>query len=201
MLILKKIAVTGGIASGKTSVCQFFRDLGAFIVNADAIAHKLLESDSHLQRQIVREFGAEILKNGKIDRKILANKVFRDPRSLQKLEALMHPLIFSKVKKLYHQAKKARTYTSFVVEMPLLFETRAEKFYDITLTITANESLAKERFTMQGFPETEYPLRMQRHLSVQEKQQKSDYTIENNGSLEDLQKKIIFFNQTIQQRV
>lgn len=126
MLKLKKIAITGGVASGKTSVCRFFEELGAYVVNADGIVHELLKPNTDLGQQIIRQFGPEIIKNGQISRKTIAEKAFKDPKQLRKLEELLHPAVLRKIEELYTAACSGGSYSSFVVEIPLLFEIGAE---------------------------------------------------------------------------
>ena len=198
MLKLLKIAITGGVASGKTSVCQFFKELGAYVVNADTISHELLEPNTDLGQQIIRQFGLNILVNGKISRRILAEKVFEDPKLLQKLEELLHPAVLRKIEQLYAEAASENRYSSFVVEVPLLYEIKAEKFYDVVIVVLADESLAKKRFEQAGFHELDYNRRMNRQLSLSQKATRANYIIYNNGSLEDLRKEVLKVNQIIQ---
>jgi dephospho-CoA kinase len=198
MLKLIKIAVTGGVASGKSSVCRFFENLGAYVVIADAIVHELLKSDTNLSQQIVRQFGHEVIQNGQISRKILADKAFQDPIQLKKLEELIHPAVLKEIERLYTVACNLGKFTSFVVEIPLLFEIGVASFFDVTVTVLADESEAKERFHRAGFQKTEYDLRMKRHLSPEQKASKSHFTLQNKGSLESLQEEVIKLNRRIQ---
>lgn len=197
MLKLKKIAITGGVASGKSTVCQFFKELGAYVVNADAIGHELLNPDTNLGQQIIRLLGPEILKSGQISRSLIAEKAFKDEELLKKLEAILHPPIVQRIEELYHQAQKEEKYTSFVVEIPLVFEIGIESFYDITITVLASEREAKKRFVKSGFLESQYENRMNRHLKPEQKASKSNYIIQNNGSIEDLKNQVIQLNRTI----
>ncbi len=192
MLKLKKIAITGGVASGKTSVCQFFEELGAYVVDADAIAHELLTPNTDLGQQLIQQFGPEILKNGQISRTKMAEKAFKNPKQLQKLEQLLHPAILHRIEELYERACRAERYSSFVVEMPLLFEIGADPFYDVTIAVLSDEAAAKKRFK-----KTDYDLRMQRQLTPEEKAAKAHYTIHNTGSLEDLRREVIKLNHII----
>lgn len=199
MLKLTKIAITGGVASGKTSVCQFFRDLGAFVVDADTLVHELLLPDTDLGQKIIQLLGSKVLRNGEFERKIIAEKVFKDPNLLRGLEKLIHPAVLCKIENLYTEACKRGQYTSFVVEIPLLFEIQGESFYDYIVTVIADEAIARKRFQEKGFQNTEYDQRMQRQLSPNQKQSKSHYTLQNNGSLADLQKQVARLNQILQQ--
>ncbi len=195
MLKLKKIAITGGVASGKTSVCRLFQELGAFVVNADAVVHELLDPDTDLGQQIIRLFGPEILAEGKLSRKRIAEKAFKDPQQLAKLEKLLHPAVLRKIEELYSQACHEGTYTSFVVEIPLLFEIQGESFYDCIVAVLADESIARRRFEQTGFTSEEYDRRMRRQLSPHQKAELSTYKIQNNGTVDDLKNQIIALNK------
>ncbi len=198
MLKLQKIAITGGVASGKSSVCQFFEELGAYVVNADAIVHELLKPDTDLGQQIIRTLGHTIISEGKMSRRIIAEKVFKDPKLLEALEKLLHPAVLKKIDALYAEASKAGKYTSFAVEIPLLFEIGNEGSYDVIVAVLTDEAIAKKRFAAAGFQLEEYDRRMRRQINPHQKALRAHYTIHNNGSLEDLRKQVIALNQTIQ---
>lgn len=197
MLTLKKVAITGGLASGKTSACRFFEELGAYVVTADAIVREQLQPNTDLGKQVILQFGPEIIVNGQISRRMIAEKAFKDPKRLKKLEELIHPVVLRKIEELYVDAKAKGHHSSFVVEVPLLYEIGAETFYDVVITVLADETLAKKRFEAEGFQKTEYDLRMKRQLKPEHKAAKSHYTIYNNGSLEELRSEVIKLNRII----
>lgn len=198
MLKLKRIAITGGIASGKTSACRIFQELGAFVVEADAIVHDLLSHDINLRQQIVQRLGSDVLVNGQLSRKMIADKVFKDPEALHALEKLLHPAVLSKIEELYQQACNTNAYFAFVVESPLLFEINEEKSYDIVVAVVANPTISRDRFVRKGFHPDEYEQRMKRQLPIEEKARRADYVIENNGSIETFRKQIIALSRLIQ---
>ncbi len=198
MLDLKKIAITGGIASGKSSVCQFFKELGAYVVNADAIVHKLLTPDTDLGKQVIHLLGIPVPLDGSLFRKSIAEKVFKDPNLLTKIEQIIHPEVLKKIEELYLQAVKKGTYTCFVVEIPLLFEIRNEEFYDLVIAVLTDEGLARRRFEQSGFSVQDYEKRMERQMDPLKKADLSDWTIMNNGSLEHLKNQVTKINQTLQ---
>lgn len=194
MLELKKVAITGGLASGKSTVCQFFQELGAYVVSADAIVHGLLKPQTDLGQKILRLLGSDILQNGKIDRQKIAEKVFRNPDQLIKLEQLIHPAVLEEIARLYEQVRREKKYTLFVVEMPLLFEIGAEPFYDASIAVVTDATAAKKRFMAAGHTQQEYEERMRRQLSPEDKATRARYTLLNNGSKADLRKEVEKFN-------
>jgi dephospho-CoA kinase len=187
MLKLQKIAVTGGVASGKTTVCKLFQELGAYVVNADAIVHELLNPKTEFGQQVIRLLGPDIVENGKINRSVVAEKVFKNSQKLRELETILHPAVLAQIERLY---KKATGATLFVVEIPLLFEIGAETNYDAVIAVVTDEALAKKRFTASGHTTQEYERRMSRQLSQHIKSAKADYTILNNGTLQDLSSQV-----------
>ena len=200
MLELKKIAITGGVASGKSSVCRFFQELGAYVVSADAIVHELLSPETNLGQQVLQLFGSEILQNGKINRRMIAEKVFKNPSQLEALERLIHPAVLQKIDELYEMARGLKKYSSFVVEIPLLYEIRGEENYDVIVAVLTDEKIAKERFHKAGFQTDEYERRMSRQLKPSNKAARADYTLINNGSLEQLRQEVIKLNSILKEK-
>lgn len=190
MLKLRKIAITGGVASGKSTVCQFFQELGAYIVSADAIVHELLDPQTDLGRQIIHILGPEILQNGTINRRVMAEKIFQDAHLLRDIERILHPAVLQRIQQRYQEACQDGKYASFVVEIPLLFEIGAEPFYDAVIAVIADERIAKKRFQAVGQTEQEYERRMNRQLAPSVKSAKAHYTILNNSSLKDLRREV-----------
>lgn len=194
---MKRVAIIGGIAVGKTSVGKFFRDLGAFVVNTDTIVHELLSSNETIKQQIVQQFGPNVLKNEKLDRRSLAHATFQDRKKLEWLEHLLHPRVLDKIEELYELAKNG-AYRLFVVEIPLLFEIGQDSLYDTIILVTADEKKAKERFEKNGFSSTDYESRMNRQMDLQIKKMKADYILQNNGSLEELKTLVSKLNHILQ---
>jgi dephospho-CoA kinase len=197
MLKLKKVAVTGGLSCGKTTVLHLFQKLGAFGVSADDIVHQLLASDSKTTQKVIEWLGADIVTHGKIgekiDRKKIAEKVFSDPAKIKQLESLLHPEVGAALKRTYEEICHNPLYALFVAEIPLLFEAGMEKDFDVVLTVACKPELAKGRFS--GTPD-DFQQRNQLQMPLDEKIQKSTFVIYNNGSLEELQTQIsTLFNE------
>jgi len=190
MLELSKIAITGSFGAGKSTVCLVLRALGAFVADADTIVKQLLKASTPLGKQIIKLLGKDILEHDSIDQKKLAEKVFKDREKLKQLEDLLHPYVFKEIEELYENVKKQNHYRFFVVEIPLLFELGKQSEYDYVITVITDSESCKERLKKRGFEPEEYDMRMKRFFSTDEKKEKSHFIIENNGTFEELRKKV-----------
>lgn len=197
MLELKKIAITGGLSSGKTSICRFFKELGAYVVSADEIVHLLLTPTTDLGHQVINLLGDDVVVNGQIDRSKIAEKVFKDIGLLKELEKLLHPAVREEVSKHYKKALTSGDATLFVAEIPLLFEAGGEKSYDYTISVIADPEESLKHFQLStGYGKDEYQRRMARQLSPKEKSARANFVINNNGSLADLKQAVTnIYNQ------
>lgn len=193
MLTLRKVAITGGLSCGKTTVCQFFQQLGASVVSADEIVHTLLNRDISLQKSLIDLLGPECIEAGVANRKIIADKVFRNPDKLKQLEALLYPKVKKEIYEAYEQERKKGTASLFVAEVPLLYEAEMESFFDAVIVVAASKTTAQGRFA--GSSES-YEERSRLQMNLEEKIKKSSYCIYNNGSLEELKSSVQnLFNQ------
>jgi len=198
MLNLKKIAITGDIASGKSTVSDYLRSKNAYIVNADEIGHQLLIPQTTTGQQIIDLLGNAALTNGNFDRKKIAAIVFANKDKLQTLEKIIHPLIIQDIEVQYEKVKKD-DYSYFIVDIPLLFEMKQENFYDFIILMQTSEKLGKMRFENRGFAPGEYRLRQQNLLPIEKKKNKADFIINNNKSVSDLYDQVEKFIQKINQ--
>jgi dephospho-CoA kinase len=190
MLILKKIAITGGVASGKSLVCQILKNLGiAYIIDSDAIVHHLLSPDTPIGKKVIALLGNSVTTGGQFDRKKIAELVFSDAQKLEELEKILHPKVLEEIQKQYQLVKDK--YDLFVVEIPLVYEIKAEGFYDAVIVVLSDVKTCKERLKEKN-PNSaiEYEDRMQRQIPPEEKAKKADYIIVNNGSIAELQKEV-----------
>jgi len=190
MLGLKKVAVTGGLSCGKSSVCRFFRKFGAYVVSADEVVHQLLSPETQIGQDVARLLGQDIIVDGRIDRAIIAKKVFNDPKLLNSLENLLHPAVRKEIHHQYEQIKHENKHRLFVAEIPLYYEGNGSKDYDAVAAVIADPEQSKQRFKLAGFKSDEFEKRSARQLSPDEKAKRADYVIINNGSLEDLEKSV-----------
>jgi len=197
MLKLRKIAVTGGIASGKTTVCRLLKKHGAYQVSADDIIHQLLETNAKCISEVIALLGTEILTEEKIDRKKVATLVFSKPEKLEQLENLLHPLLLSKIEEEYQKVENDKRYCCFVAEVPLVQEIGKDKEFDLILAVVSDEKAAKKRFIAAGFPKQEYDRRMKRQWDVAKKAKQADFIITNDGDLPHLEKQVKEFIHTL----
>ncbi len=187
MLSLKKIAVTGGLSAGKTTVCQIFKELGAYVVSADEIVHQLLSPGTATAQQVATLIGSDIISGNELDRKKIAAKVFSQPDLLVALEKILHPAVFDEIERRYQQVSKDKKHPLFIAEIPLLYEAEGEKYFDAVITVLAETDLCRQRFVEQTHnPSQEFDKRMKRQIIPEIKAEKAHYTIENNGTLEQL---------------
>lgn len=188
MLKLKKVAITGGISSGKSQVCRFFAELGATVVVADDIVHQLLTPDTPLGKKVIKLLGTGIIVKDKIDRTRVAKKVFLNPTLLRSLEQLLHPQVYEEIENQYNKiSRKNNSPPLFIAEIPLLFETGGEKYFDQTITVTADTETCWERYRKStGNEREDFSRRRARMLKQEEKAKRADYVIKNNGTMEEL---------------
>lgn len=188
---LKKVAVTGGLACGKSKVCSFLKLLGAYVVSADEVVHQLLSSDTILGQKVIRLIGSDIVVDGHIHRPLVAKKVFDQPELLHALESLLHPAVFDEIETRFQKARAEDKNKLFVAEIPLLYESGFDPFFDAVIAVVADSDTCGERFTAIGKEGLEeYKKRSQHQMSMVEKAQRADYVIENNGSLDALRQSV-----------
>ena len=133
-----KLAITGGISSGKSTAAKYFENKGAYVFNADKESKKHLKSSLTLQKKIADIFGNEILINNKIDFKSLADVAFSSNTNNSILNGLMWPEIFLIINNTYEKIKIDGKHKIFIVDAALIFEANYVSFFDYTLLITAS---------------------------------------------------------------
>lgn len=188
------IGITGGIACGKTTVSELLAEKGAIPINADEIGHQLLKSDSPIFDELTETFGLDILdESGDVSRKKLGVIVFNDKVALEKLNALMHPLIIERSRLQARKLVSEDPSCVVLLDAPLLIEAGAYDSVDLIIVVTSSRDLQikriLERSHSQNRPltESEAHARIDSQMPVSEKVKYADIVIENNGTLETLQ--------------
>jgi dephospho-CoA kinase len=185
------IGLTGNYGMGKSTVARMFKDFGAEIIDTDAIVRDLLD-DNDIQDKIKNSFGDDIVQGGKLDKKLLSDMVFGNPHLRISLEDILHPAVFKKVDREITEitAKKKGETVMVVVEAPVIFERGYQNRFDIIITVFTSEDTAISRLKEKGVSEYEAERRLKTQFPSQMKASKSDYSIDNNGNVEDTRKQV-----------
>jgi len=180
------VGLTGGIASGKSLVGKELLRMGAETINCDEIVQGIYEK-KEVRRKLISEFGGEIAsERGIINRRRLAEIVFSDSEKLKKLNSLIHPLVFDEVKERAEKLKERNFEGIVVVEIPLLFESGMQEFFDRTITISSPKEKRLERLISQNFSKEEAEARINSQMSDEERIKMADYAIDNDKGPEKL---------------
>ncbi len=179
--------LTGGIASGKSTVARLFAQSGIPVVDADRVARRVVEPGSVALNAIVSEFGPEVLgRDGALDRSALGRIVFSDEKKRQRLNGIVHPevkkLVVADLARLSIQGHELACY-----DVPLLFETNQDRLYRPVVVVTASDETRITRMVERdGLSREEAAARLASQMPLAEKVLRADVVIENEGDLESL---------------
>jgi dephospho-CoA kinase len=188
--MILRVGLTGGIASGKSTVARTLAGLGCVTIDADSVVTRLYRPGEPGYEALVRAYGKEILRpDGEIDRPKLASIAFVDDASAKKLNSLIHPLVIAQEEEVIRgEAQRFPDRDRIVVvEATLLLESGGKKRYDRIVVVDSEPSLQIERAVARGMDRQDAERRMARQMSREERRRLADYVIENNkdiGSLE-----------------
>ncbi|MFV0555952.1 MAG: dephospho-CoA kinase [Lactovum sp.] len=188
----KVIGLTGGIATGKSTVSKILSDLGYFLIDADKLVHKMQEKEGKLFTKIVQYFGEEILvSEGELNRKKIGQLIFSDNKSYQKLAKIQDKIIEEEIKnQLKEELKKNRKL--IFLDIPLLFEGNYEKLCDEVWLVTASQEIQVSRLKKRSnLTRKEALQRIQRQMSQEEKMKRTDIILENTQTIEELRNQIL----------
>lgn len=189
---MRLIGLTGGIACGKSTVSELLKTKGAFIVDADQIAHQIVEPGQPALEEIVGKFGTVMLtEKGELDRQKLASVVFQDSQKRKELEAITHRRVGLEMERLIREAQTLH-YEVVVLDVPLLFESgwhrRADEVWVVAII---DQTVQKKRLIERnGFSEADAEQRIAAQMSQTEKIRRATRVIDNSGSLEDLKRAV-----------
>ncbi len=177
------IALTGSIATGKSSTVKLLEASGFHIIDADKIAHKILDEQ---HQAIAQKFGKGLVQEGKVDRKALGAIVFSDKEKRKALEALLHPLIYDEIERL--SIEQDRLGKPYFVDIPLFFENERYPIKKSLVVYTTEEKQLERLMQREGYTKEEALNRIEAQIPVEEKRKRATYVIDNSGTLTQLEK-------------
>ena len=179
------IGLTGGIASGKSTVSALFVSKGARLVDADVIAREVMLPGHEVLAAAVKQFGSEILSpDGTLNRGKLGDIVFQDPAALQALNNLTHPAIRREIKERMYSMEEEDPKKLTIVDIPLLFESGLENvFHEILVVYVPREVQIARLMERNGLSLEQAEARLNAQMDIEAKRNKADYIIDNSGEL------------------
>ena len=195
------VGVTGGIGSGKSTVCRLFADMGRVAIVADEVARNLADQDDETKTAIRSAFGPEVyLSNGRLDRKTVASIVFGDEERRKKLDSIIHPRVFTAVDQQLDALPSAKSLTYVLIEAALIYESGMNDRLDYTVVVTANRETCIQRvMARDDISREEVRQRMSSQMPVSEKVQRGDFVIHNNNTVTDLRLTVLFLDTILLQ--
>jgi dephospho-CoA kinase len=175
--------LTGNFGMGKSYVLSLFREFGAVTLESDRIVGMLLSEEGVIAK-VMDLLGNDVATpGGDLDKKAIADKIFHDRELKERLEGLLHPLVFEKVEDFIGRIKNRDSLV--IVEVPLLFEGNYQDRFEKTITVCTSDEMALERLERSGVPRSDALARMENQLPISEKKRRADYVIDNGGSKEE----------------
>lgn len=188
---MKLVGLTGGIASGKSTVAAMLRELGAKIINADDLARSIVQPGKEAWKEIVAAFGTEILRPDRtIDREKLRSAIFEDAQKRKRLDSITHPRIRA-LAQARAQELAAKGAAIIIYEAPLLFENEAHLWLRPVILVTCEDALQRRRLKARDhLSEAEIEQHIRAQMPLIDKRPLADFIIENNGDLDDIKKQV-----------
>jgi dephospho-CoA kinase len=176
----RSFGLTGGIASGKSTVARFLEALGAKVIDADRVGHELLQSSNPIHHKVVSHFGQEILEpGGEIDRGRLGSIVFTDPQKLSDLNSILHPSLIARVGELTEELRSRHPRAVILVDAALIYEAGIADCFAKILVAWCRPEQQIERLRRRAS-----------QIPPEEKRRRADYVIDCSGSLEETQAQV-----------
>ena len=196
---MKLIGLTGGIASGKSTVAAILRRLGASIINADELSREVVQPGQDAWNEITKSFGSDILREDMaLDRKKLRKIVFDNPKARKQLEAIIHPRVRALAEKRISELAASGS-SVIVYEVPLLFEAQIHLWLRPVILVACDIETQKKRLLERDhLTELEAQQHLDAQMSLAEKRKLADYVIENDTTLEELEQQVRAVLQKIQ---
>lgn len=182
-----RLGITGSIGSGKSYFSSLLKDKGYPVISADDLSKDLLSTDKNIMEMVKKKFGEHSYKNELPDKNFLAQTVFNDPKKLNQLEGILHPVVRKKlVGKIDELCEKHKL---VFVEAALIYEADMEDMFDYVVLITAEENTRLNRKKISGMSEEDFTQRNLNQIPDQEKAKRADFVFKNDGSKKELEQK------------
>ena len=195
------IGITGSFGTGKSLAGEILEELGITVIDTDEIVRSILKTKNNVTEKIQNEFGNNVI-NGKtgeyINKKNLAELVFNDTVKRKNLESIIHPEV-NKVLESFTLQNNDKSIIAVLI--PLLFECGLEKYYNEVWSVTCKREIQLERLLKKGFTQKEIDLRINSQLPIEEKVEKSNFVIDNSGTIDETKKQIILRLKQLAQSV
>jgi len=187
-----KVGLTGGIGSGKSTASRYFESLGAFVLDADEEAKKLITSNETVQHELISEFGTDIIDGtGRMNKNKLSRVAFQDEDHQQRLNSVVHPYIFNLIDKEFNRVFNDKKHGVFIVDAALIYETGFDAHLDYVIVVTAHLKNRMERaLGRETLSREEILKRVDFQWPEEEKVNMADFVVHNDGAEAELQKNI-----------
>ena len=188
-----KVGLTGGLGSGKSTASRFFKSLGAFILDADNTAKKLIENDENVKEELIKEFGTDIMDaSSNVDKQKLARVAFQDEDHQQRLNYVVHPHIHNAIDKSFDKTLDQSNSELFIVDAALIYESGYDAHLDYVIVVTAQLKHRMERaMNRNTLTREEILKRIEFQWSEEEKIGLADFVIHNDGTENELGDQIV----------
>ena len=187
-----KVGLTGGIGSGKSTASRYFESLGAFVLDADEEAKKMITSNETVQHELISEFGTDIIDGtGRMNKNKLSRVAFQDEDHQQRLNSVVHPYIFNLIDKEFNRVFNDKKHGVFIVDAALIYETGFDAHLDYVIVVTAHLKNRMERaLGRETLSREEILKRVGFQWPEEEKVNMADFVVHNDGTEAELQKNI-----------
>jgi len=185
------VGLTGSVGTGKSTVTNFFRELGAYIIDWDELAREVTRPHLRAWKEIVEYFGKDFLNEDlTINRQKLAEIVFSDKEKVAKLNQIVHPEVFKEDERITNEIKIFDPNALIIKDIPLLFELTRPTFVDKVIVVSASEQTQLRRLEEKGMNREDAQSRIKSQLPLEEKIKSADFVINNDGPLEETKKQV-----------
>jgi dephospho-CoA kinase len=185
------VGLTGSVGTGKSTVTNFFRELGAYIIDWDELARKVTRPHLKAWKEIVEYFGKDFLNEDlTINRQRLADIVFSDKEKVSKLNQIVHPKVFKEDERITNEIKSLDPDALIIKDIPLLFELTRSIFVDTIVVVSASEQTQLRRLEEKGMSREDAQSRIKSQLPLEEKIKSADFVINNDGPLEETKRQV-----------